>query len=285
MDEIDWSRMAVPQDDGYDTDVLLHMATTGPSLLRPQRYRRRPVGEDPSLFDGQVAVRNPPTGGLTEPKYAPASPSHPHLKQAEALLKTWPAVARQFARLVDTVQPWTDTSASPEYWLMVPGSSSHSEEAEFGTIMVTIGSPIALAQAMVHEMAHHKLRALGISLLKASHLVINDPTQLHRSPIITNKRRPMTAVLHAQYSFIHVTALEIAIYEHDETSDEEKDRAIHLLARNVPRMEAGQEEIEAHIRTDADGAMFVGAFMTWSGHVLAKGRAILDAHGYGIPPL
>jgi HEXXH motif-containing protein len=96
---------------------------------------------------------------LTAPRYAPASPTHPNLAAAEKLLEAWPDIAVQFPQLIDTIQPWTDTTMTPEFWLSVPGSSSHSLEDEFGIIMATVDSPIGLAQALVHEMAHHKLRA------------------------------------------------------------------------------------------------------------------------------
>ena len=285
MTGIDWSRMAAPQADGYDTETVLRLATTSPSLLRPEPYRRRPVDGAPTIFGGRVAVRNRPSGGLPPPKYVPAPPDHPHLAMAAELVGAWPEVAAQFPALVDTIQPWTDSSQTPEYWLSVPGSSSHSEEPEFGIVMATVDSPIALAQAMVHEMAHHKLRALGVSLLNASRLITNDPNELFVSPIITARRRPMTAVFHAQYSFIHVTALDVAIYDHPAVDDEQRRHAVYLLARNVPRMEAGDREIADHIRTDADGALFVAAFRTWSRAVLTRGRAILDENGFGIPSL
>ena len=181
MTDIDWTRMAVPQADGYDTAAVLRLATTGPSLLRPT-IPPPPTDGAPTIFDGRAAVRNRSGGGLQLPRYAPADPAHPHLAQAASLLATWPKMAAQFPELVDTIQPWTDTSAKPEYWLAMPGSSSHSEEPEFGVIMVTVDSPIALAQAMVHEMAHHKLRAVGVSLLQASRIVMNDPSELYRSP-------------------------------------------------------------------------------------------------------
>ena len=134
-------------------------------------------------------------------------------------------------------------------------------------------------------MAHQKLRALGVSLLQAARLIVNDPAKLFRSPIITNRKRPMTAVVHAQYSFIYVTALDVAIFDASDMPEDQKRLAIFLLARNVPRMEAGYEEIAAHVETDTDGARFIETFMEWSRRVLSRGREMLDANGYGIPAL
>lgn len=280
----DWSRLARPQADGYDTDYILAQAQSRGSLLRPGPWRRRSTAGAPTLFDGRVAVRNRDVGGLPAPRYQPVPPNHPNLTAGELVLRLWPEAAAQFAALVDTVQPWTDTGI-PESARAFPGSSSHSEEAEFGIVMLTADNAFGVAQAMVHEMSHHKLRVLGVSITAAERIVANDPAELYTSPIIVDRKRPMTAVLHAQYSFIHVTALDVAVYRNPASSAELRQQAVYLLARNVPRMEAGYDELDRHLRTDADGAVFRDAFMSWSREVLDTGRAIMDKEGYGIPPL
>jgi hypothetical protein len=62
-------------------------------------------------------------------------------------------------------------------------------------------------------------------------------------------------------------------------------RIMMLLARNVPRMEAGFTEIDRSIETDDAGRRFVQAFMDWSRRVLDEGRRQLDAGGYGLAPI
>jgi hypothetical protein len=275
MADIDWARMASPQADGYDTIVALRLASTTTSQLRPTTYRRAAAGGAPTLFNGRVAIRNRDAGGLPAPRFVIAPTNHPNLRAAEQLLLTWPEIAFQFPYLIDTIQPWIDTSRSAQEWREEPGSSSHSEDAEFGTIMVTVDSAIALAQAMVHEMAHHKLRALGVSFLEASQLITNSPNELYVSPIRTDCRRPMMAVLHAQYSFIHVTALDVAIHCASAPQSETRRLAEVLLARYLPRMIMGYNEIQKYARTDAAGDIFLGAFMAWSRSVIARGHDIL----------
>ena len=54
-----------------------------------------------------------------------------------------------------------------------------------------------------------------------------------------------------------------------------------LLRRNVERMEAGRREIAAHVETDAEGAIFVAAFLDWTAQVLADGRRALTEHDRG----
>jgi HEXXH motif-containing protein len=280
----DWSRLARPQADGYDTAVILDLASRTGSPLRPEPWRRRSAEGAPTLFGGRVAVRNRESGGLPEPAYAPASPDHPNLALGEAITRLWPEAAAQIPALIDTIQPWTDTRM-PASGKPVPGSSSDSEEAEFGVVMLTVDHPFGVAQALVHEMAHHKLRALGVSLLRADRLVANDPAELYASPIIVGRKRPMTAVLHSQFAFIHVTALDVAVYQGAAEADELRPQAVYLLARNVPRMEAGQEVLKRHLVTDSEGEGFRDAFISWSDEVLGAGRAILAAEGYGMPSL
>jgi HEXXH motif-containing protein len=160
------------------------------------------------------------------------------------------------------------------------GSSSHSFEFEFGSIHATVDHPLGFAQALIHEMAHQKLRALGVSFESAHRIIVNDPKQLFESPIRKDQLRPMTAVFHAQYSFIHVTALDLAMLG-EAASERERQSILMLLARNVPRMQAGYEEIEKHVRLDDAGEVFVGAFMSWSRQLLQQGQDVLDAAGYG----
>ena len=271
---IDWRRMAEPQVDGYDTEVILKLMSI-PSRRRPQQCVREVPKGGSTLLGGRVEVRNRERGGLEDNRFVPASPDHPNVPLAEDLLGAWPEVAKQLPRIVHTIQPWRQPEKPPEYWQEHPGYSSHHKEEEFGTIMVTVDSAIALAEAMVHEMAHHKLYAMGVPRVEVYRLIVNDPSELYVSPVVKDRKRPMTAVLHAQYSFMHVTALDIAMYEGPETIPDQKRLARLLLGRNVKRMETGYEEIAKYARTDEEGRLFLDRFMRWSEAVLSHGQEIL----------
>ena len=276
---IDWRRMAKPQADGYDTGIILKLMSV-PSRRRSQPYVREAPQGGPMLFGGRVEVRNRESGGLKDERFVPAPPDHPNLPVAECLLGAWPEMAMQFPLIVSTIQPWQQPQKPPEYWQEHPGSGSHHKEEEFGTIMITVDSSIALAEAMVHEMAHHKLYAMGVPRVEVYRLIVNDPSELYVSPVVQDRKRPMTAVLHAQYSFMHVTALDIAMYEGPEMISNQKSLARLLLQRNVKRMEAGYQEIAKHARTDEEGRAFLEGFMQWSEDVLSHGRDILGReHG------
>jgi hypothetical protein len=61
----------------------------------------------------------------------------------------------------------------------------------------------------------------------------------------------------------------------------ERQFILMLLARNVPRMQLGYEEVARHVKTDEAGRQFIEAFMNWSREVLQRGQAELEANGYG----
>jgi len=279
LSNTDWARMAAPQADGYDTDMILRLATTGVSPLRATPYARRPPCGAVTFCDGAVAVRKAPPKGLTSPGIGPADPAHPNLPRAADILARWPEVYDQFKKLIDTVFPYSDRIQA-RLGPMACGSSSHSYEQDFGSVFATVDDPFGLAQALVHEMAHQKLRAMGISIEAADRLIANPPEQRFVSPIRKDKTRPMTAVFHAQYSFIHVTALDLYMLSKAEDASE-RTRILMLLARNVPRMKSGHEEIVTHIKTDDAGSIFIRYFLAWSWDVIQEGQRALDSHGYG----
>jgi HEXXH motif-containing protein len=280
LQSVDWRRMAAPRSDGYDTDMTLRLAENGGSSLRPLPYRRRPVDGAATFCGGAVAVRPAPERGMLTDRIVPAKTDHPNLAAGAAFLARWPEAYAQFVRLVDTVYPYTDP-AQARMGESALGSSSHSYEEDFGSIHATVDNALGFAQAMIHEMSHQKLRALGVSIETAERLIANDPSERFESPIRKDQPRPMSAVFHAQYSFIHVTALDLHMLASAE-GPRERECILMLLARNVPRMQAGYEEVARHIRTDAAGRLFVDAFMDWSADVLLRGQAELDANGYGV---
>lgn len=276
LSTIDWRRIPEPQEDQYDTRVALEMATHGVSPLRREPYVRRPVEGSPTIFDGAVAVRHV-SGHCPDPsRYTNGPVDHPNIRAAAEYVRRWPAVFEQFKTLMDSFHPMIDTSLPADLHGPVLGSSSHSEESMFGTMWATFHDPLGLAQAFVHEMAHQKLRALGVSVERAERLITNRPEELYSSPIRKDRPRPMTAVFHAEYSFIYVTALDLKMIE-AERNPPTLSSLLTLLGRNVPRMEEGLEVITKHVRTDEPGRAFVEAFTDWAARVIDAGNAVLKA--------
>jgi hypothetical protein len=280
---IDWSRMAEPQDDQYDTQIALEFAMTRRSPLRSELYVRRPLGDSPTIFDGAVAVRHIRNRCPDPFRHVNGPLDHPNIALAAEFVRRWPTVFTQFRTLMDSFNPMIDLTIPRERYGTWRGSSSHSEESMFGTMFGTFYDPLGLAQAFVHEMAHQKLRALGISVETTTGLITNPPSELYASPIRKDKLRPMSAVFHAEYSFIYVTALDIKMIE-AENQQQNITKLLSLLARNVRRMEEGLSVIQKHIKVDSDGRIFIDAFFNWAECVINKGNALLASHSVQSAP-
>jgi HEXXH motif-containing protein len=264
-DEVDWARVPEPQQDGYDTRLALALA------MRELDWRQPPPAP-PHAFDGRVALRPWRPDTALNPQLVPGRTDHPNLLRAEACVKrAWPVAHRQFAELVAELAPMDlrEAADGPS----VGSFSGHSPAPPFA-IYVTCFDAFGTAESLVHEMAHIKLRSLGVQVESASRLIVNPPSELYRSPL-RSQRRPMTAVVHAFYSWLHIPELDTRWAEFD------PHRALMRLARNCDWIEAMAQEIDAHIRTDDAGARFMPPLFAWAGRLLTRGRELVQAADAG----
>jgi hypothetical protein len=271
---IDWSRVAVPQQDMYDALLAFHLASTTTTTQRPIPFVRTPIGDSPTIFDGAVAVRYIYPEAPGAPVFCNGALDHPNIAAAVDHVRCWPAAFEQFRMLIDQFHPlaWPDVAADD--YRKGFGSCSGSTDAMLGALYATVFDPIGLAQAFVHELAHNKLRALGVNVEGASRLVLNPPDELYVSPVIKDRLRPMTAVLHAEYSFTYITALDIELIR-SEKNQERLLRLMRLLKRNLARIEEGAAEIRQHIRVDEAGAAFMGGLYEWIEELIAQSHDVL----------
>lgn len=278
MFTIDWSRAAVPQADQYDARLAVHLASTTTSALRERPYRRPPPGAGGTICEGRVAIRYcyPESfyAGLAD-----APGDHPHLALAEALLRRWPLAFEQFCILMDSVHPLvvpTDPDDDPNHFGF---TRSHCEEHLFGTMMVSINSPVMLAECFLHEMAHHKLRAFGISFETATRFIANGPDEQYASPLRKDRPRPMTAVFHATYALTYMAELDVRIIE-GEADACRLDKLLRRLGTNLRRLEEGRQVLASSLRLDQEGEAFMVPYLGWLDEVLLRGRGVL-ASGRG----
>jgi HEXXH motif-containing protein len=278
LSSVDWRRMAKPERDGYDTEITLLLAEHSSMSLLPQAYQPSQIEGGVTICDGRVAVRAAPERAVMPDNIVPASFKHPNLEIGAAYLAQWHKAYIQFGRLVNTVYPYTDPAQSRlGQWAL--GSTSYSSGDEFGSVHATVDNALGFAQALVKEMAHQKLRAIGISEDGAARLIENGQEECE-SPVRKGRTWPMTIVFHDQYSFMHVTALDLHMLAVAER-EFERQCILMLVARNVPRMQFGYSQIATRIKMDADGRLFLDSFMDWSRAILQRGWAELDANGYG----
>lgn len=255
--EIDWTRMAEPQADGYDTDVTIHFAAEA-------GYRRPPV-EEPCFLDGAVSLRPDPDLQFPD-DCKPAAPSHPNVARAESLLRLWPAGYKQCRRLLDTVTLFRHV---PDLGDHVIGSVCGPGTRGFGSIAVTVDHHVGFAEGIVHEMAHHKLRTLGVDFENATRLILNPPTVTYPSPIRYDCLRPMSAVLHAQYSYTYILQLDLHILAARQDPARDRDVIAYSLAVIAPKLEFGLKVIRAHALVSSDGSDFLSGLYAWSDRIIA----------------
>jgi hypothetical protein len=277
LGELDWSRLAEPQKDGYDSATILRMASETVTPNRPTVYRRAPVDGHPTVFDGRVAVRHvyedAPDAGYRG-RYASALCDHPNIVKAVEYVRLWPEVFLQCQTLLDAIHPTIDTAipfSAPELYR---GSSSHSVERLFGTLWSTIHCPVGTALSIVHEMAHQKLRALGVSFESALTIVANPSDARYVSPIVKDRLRPMSAVLHAEYSFVHVTALNARIAM-AEVDPDRKTVLLTVLGRHIERIQEGYDTLQEHFVFGLHGRSFMDGLFAWIERTIREGRTVL----------
>lgn len=277
IETIDWAAMALPDPQGRGAAIARALADTRTGRWSGETSLGKPRADEPTAFDGAVALRHA-RAQCHLPRYENAPLDHPHIAIAEAHVACWPGGHALVRELVDSYNPIFDSEVPPERWAVSSGSSSHFDTWRFGLIFATVYDPLGLAQAFVHEAAHQKLFGLGVLIEHADRIVRNDLTRLFPSPIV-ERPRPMTAVLHAEYSFIHVTELELRLLDfmREQPGRERECKVLRsFLGRNVARLEPGLRTIESAIETDAAGDRFVGAFLPWAAQVLERARAIVE---------
>lgn len=241
---IDWLRVAKPQADLYDCDVALSLQGELPYIEAPHK-----------IFD-TVAVM--PCPRRLSPEISNAPLDHLNIREAERLLNLWPEGAASFKHLMREFHPLQMAGSHGR------GSTCGSDDSLPGKMYSTIHSAPGLAEAFVHEMAHSKLRYLGIYLEYAFGLITNGPDELFESPLRKDKPRPMSAVVHAEFSYCYVTALDVVMQD-----------SLDALRVNRDRIAEGRDTINKNLKCDADGEKFFAGFFSWLDEVIAQCNLVL----------
>jgi hypothetical protein len=270
---VDWLRVAEPQADCYDSTVVL-------SLLEAEVAGafKQEIGL-PTFADGTISLtQDPILNGFGGCRSAPLD--HPNVITAERLLRLWPEGFKQCQLLLCSIGlSESDELGSDQVVGSICGPGSYG----FGSIAVTVNHHMGLAEGIVHEMAHHKLRALGVEFESAKRIVANSTQDRFRSPIRYDCLRPMTAVLHAQYSYTYIANLDLAVITRD-LSDQMRRLAVlkDSLAVIIPKLEFGMEVLRDNWEYDEEGKLFAEGLFCWCERIISDGRRLLKE--FGIPP-
>lgn len=268
-EQVDWARLVMPQTAEYDTDFILScIARAG--QVRPE------IEEYQTIFDGKVALR-PPNEGKSIPSgirgWQTVSSESSNLEYAVGLLECWPEVYRQFPKIIHTIFPFMVQHDS-KY-----GSFSAPDQGNLGAIYVSTFDPVGTSEALVHELAHQKLFGLGVEFESASRIVINPPEELYPSPLRGNPR-PMAALLHATYAWLHIVALDLRMLsiEYEEgASREVLNTFIHrYLNRNIQILILVFDTVKKYIKCDSVGQDFFKGLSDWNSHLMADNHRLVD---------
>jgi len=252
-----WRLCGRPPADGLDTRFALNVA-------RLRGWTRKRVAADERLFDGRVALLPLPDHAPLPVGWRRGNPHEANFREAEEILSSlWPEVAEQFGELVsvayavDLESPWRQGYSS-DHWITGPFTMAVTGLDAYGT-----------AEGLVHEMAHLKLIYLGVPREGASELLLNPPTELHPSPV-RGCDRPLTAILHALYSWMHMLELQLRMLP------TRRQQALQRLARNVAWVAEMDQLVARKARWSRSGEAFHAGARTWIDELLRAGRSSLQ---------
>lgn len=273
MDNIIWRNLARPQTDSYDTTVILDYASRSSRSEAIRSSKGFCSKSKVTAFDGAISIDYFPSsapGRLVMDRFKNAPLDHENIFKASKYIRLWEPVFNQIRCLVEAIHPWIDIHATRNEL----GGCCRSRK---GTIYATVNSPYGLAQSIVHEMAHMKLQHLGLMRESTDKFITNSSEELYESPIRKDYKRPMTAVFHAQYVLIHISALDI--YNIRYANNEEDGHSwLRLLNNNLLKVRDGEHEIKKNLKSDAIGSEFFAGFFEWSDEVIREGDKLLSLH-------
>lgn len=272
--QIEWERLAEPQIDQYDTFVALNLA-------KQAGYVRSEIGNSPTFFDGRVAIRpdqslheNNTIQSIAFKDCVPADPNHPNVSIATEFVRLWQPAFKQFQLIMESVTVVYYICKKEDGFILRANSGYGSKG--FGTMIATINDPAGFAETLVHELAHHKLRAFGVQMEQASRIILNSPAQLFHSPVRYDSLRPMSAVLHAQYAFTHISELNIRMINSNIDDEICYETAKESLSVNLPKLDFGLQILKKDAILDDYGNQFFCGLKRWTESVFQRGYAILD---------
>lgn len=258
--DIEWSRMARPQPDGYDTDTLLEM--------HPKVIRR--VFDD-GVWLGRIEVRESPIPLQMGREHTPAIMTQVRANQLLSYLQAWEQGWFAMETYLDYLHPWQSVNGGR-------GCSSGHHHYDVRTfpwqaVYVTVNDLQGCAQGMYHELAHLRLETMGIGIETHDGLLLkNTADELYDSPVRKDIKRPMSAVLHGTYAWIMFMNADLEIVRKGLTPIE---IAKDYMAHNIPKIREGLQEIATYAKPTAAGEWFLGGMQAWGEEVTDEAEKVL----------
>lgn len=276
MTTVDWKRVAEPQADGYDSQVILKQSQSGRYAIR----KSQPTG--PLVWpDGRARwITVVETRMMPSTEYGVLPLDDSIISDGLKILDLWPEVRLQCATILEALCPMTSAHRAGSRGQGHGCSCGHFGD-DFGWIYVTADDSWGFAEGIVHEMGHWKLRALGMWFEDWTPFILDHGfDELYASPVRKDKPRPMGAVLHAQYSYIHVARMSSLALK---ATSQPTMQDVEWAELQLSRITEGQGTLRDNARgTKGVGDAFLAGVDAWTTRVLTEGHEIVAAAKAGI---
>lgn len=273
---IDWKRVAKPQPDGYDSHVIAKYLLDKYGWVKQKKDNWRYT-----LCDGHVAIVPDPLHkdeNMVESKIINAHDmwNDEEAAKLDPYLRQWHDGHEMLKLFLDEFWPkWSVTMSSGAG---SRGCTSGHYDPKHGNIgryvnavYITINSTQGCAEGIYHEVGHARLNALNLQIEEHDGtLITNTKDELYESPIRRDKKRPMSAVVQAIYSWIIFgeNDLQVAALPNNAAESAE------YLIGNLPKLEDGLVTIREHVKTTPEGTQFMDGFFEWGEDVALRARAL-----------
>lgn len=267
---IEWNRVAKPQPDQYDSYVI--------SNFLNKKYgweKKLPSAGASTICDEKIAVvpfHLFPLDSLTLMGVADgcAKWNSEHAQKLQPFLQTWNDGHEMLKCLLDEYWPlWSPTMS--KYGM--GGVSGHRTVENFinmdffTAVYSTINNLQGCAQGIYHEVGHIRLESIGIHFEDHDGaLLLNKPTELYNSPIRRDKKRPMTAVIQAVYSWLMFCENDLQCAKISQNSN----ISAQYLIANLPKIEDGLKEIQDNVKTTPAGRAFMDGYFEWGHDIIIR---------------
>ena len=178
FDDIDWARLAFPQDDQYDSEVFARICEF--------RYgwKKTPPPEGVVTWLDEIEII---PFMWPQPNYVEAEPNDPAYALAEAaIIEVWPTQAEQFRRLINKVSGFRRKEAPPGLSGCVCGPiraggnpffpDDEIAPDQWGNVYSTLHATSGYLEGIGHELGHWKGYALGVFIEDWERIIFaNDP--------------------------------------------------------------------------------------------------------------
>lgn len=217
---------------------------------------RQPQREQEKMFDSILIAR---AKDFRVPNRMFFCSSHPNIRRAEKWINSWGNLKAELFELISFITPCHEPFARTKNF---PGCSCGSDLSRPFGLWTTVDSVVGISEGIFHEMAHQKLRHLGVTFDDGGLLLNNPATQTDLSPIRLDVLRPISAILHAQYSYSYVFDVYLHALKEDLDNDEKHELRL-AISRVLSRLRFGRSTLLRLARPTNLGEQFLTELWRW----------------------